>query len=157
MAEPCLSLWTEARGCGRRQAVVMSSWRRHLLGGVLALLCGVFVLSLVADAWVIDGRGGPDMQCYRASRLATYAGPAGTEATQYRGTWSSVPLGLRCTADTPGDGVPPYQQSFVHWDSTVAAGSAGLVGLVGLALLVVPKQTELQRFIHAISTEPSRS
>lgn len=126
------------------------------MGGVLAFLCGAFVLSAVVGAWVIDGRGGPDMQCYRASSLESWAGPAGTEATQYRGTWSFLPLGLRCTADAPGDGLTSYTQSFDQWDSTVAAAVAGLVGLVGLALLVMPTRNEIRHTQHARPTEPSR-
>lgn len=100
---------------------------------ILFFAIPVALLSF-AIGHIVDGWDSPDIQC---SHLLVTP-PIPIEMNGEDGSWSVFPLGVACTFDEPGDGVPPQTVIHANWPATILWVLSSLGVLLGLVLAIAP-------------------
>jgi hypothetical protein len=114
----------------------MAGQVRRITGAVILLVAIPIAALSFALGHIVDGWDSPDIQCSHLSGRP----PIPVDVEGERGGWSVFPLGVACTFDAPGDGVPP--QTIVHadWPATVVWVLSSFGVVVGLVMATVPER-----------------
>lgn len=115
----------------------MTGLGRRIAGVILALIAFPVAVLSFAVGHIVDGWDSPDIQC---SHLLG-SPPIPIEMNGEDGSWSVLPLGVACTFDEPGDGIPPQTVVHADWPATIVwvLSSAGV--LSGLVLAIAPERS----------------
>jgi hypothetical protein len=112
----------------------MTTLGRRIAGVMLIAIAFPIAMLSFALGHVVGGLDSPDIQC--AHLLGRPPIPIAMNGED--GDWSVFPLGVACTFDEPGDGIPPQTVVHAHWPATVVWVLTSTGALAGLALAVTP-------------------
>ena len=118
---------------------MMSTFDRRIRGAIMMLIAFPIALGSFAFGHIVEGLDNPDTQCSHVmfSRPPIPIASHGEGGPNEVGGWSIVPLGITCTYEEPGDGIPPQTVVHANWPATVIWLGANGTFLAG-ALMALP-------------------
>jgi hypothetical protein len=114
------------------------SWAR---GAIILVIAIPVALLAFAAGHIVHGWNNPDTQCSYASQEPPISIKVhGESGMGEDGGWSVFPLGIACTFEEPGDGIPPQTVIVANWPATVIFSAAAGATIFGLVLMAGPER-----------------